>query len=409
MKQSLVVACKIGLSVFRVWLTAIIPSASERLHMCMSMYVNDLYLIPLSVLQICTLMAEGLDPAPEHGLMSSTRQNGTDGGPSLPGQQVQPMQPVTPSKSQLELGMYAKIVASGLTVKSQQRGEPNLTHDQKVEILTSLLHQKPGAFLMRFGRVLSASDLVWFDDLMPLDYEVDYRVKELRKNLAMSLKSRENIVKNRRFEYLKELMDRGSYFSEEEMRNRNPLLFEHYVGQYLSEEERQQLDGSTSSDMTLSGMILKKMELDRRSELLSEQRDVEAGQIEESDSSSSSEDEEELEEDKEDLQQNLGMNLSVDPETAGREKWMLRQEFLRAMQLRFLSGEEKDFDYSKVDSNEEYDSIETRQRDEEDDYFDKEEPVLCEESHSNDRTGMECESVGTESEPDDYMTYEPPS
>ena len=44
------------------------------------------------------------------------------------------------------------------------------------------------------------------------------------------------------------------------------------------------------------------------------------------------------------------------------------------MQLRFLSGEEREFDYSKVDNNVEYDSIEQRRIDEEEKYFDSEEP-----------------------------------
>ena len=359
-------------------------------------------------------MAEGSDPtyAQENGVLDLPRQNGTGVESSVAGQLLQPTS-ASPS-NQLELDMFAKIVATGLTVKSQQRGDPDLTREQKFEVLASLLHQRPGAFLMRFGNVLGERDLSWFDHLRPTDFEVDFRVKQLHKNLAMSSKSRENVVKNRRFQYLKELMNSSSYFSEEEMHNRNPLLYEHYIGQYLSEEERQALDGSDSSDMTLSGMIMKRMEMDRRSELLSRQQKAETGKIVDSDSSSSGEEEEEEEEeddeDKKASEENLGMKLSSDPVTAGQEKQMLREEFLKAMQLRFLTGEEKDFDYSKVDSDEQYDSIDARQRDEEDDYFDKEEPAfLRDESDSNDGTEMELGSAEMESEPEDYMTYEPPS
>ena len=344
-------------------------------------------------------------PAPTPNV---TAQNGGGDGETLSEQQKLQQTAHLPSSSVLELNMFTKVMRSGLTIKSQQRGEPDLTQEQKLEALRSLLYEKPGAFLMRFGKVLDDKDLAWFDSFsFGADFEVDFRVKELRKSLAMSSKSRENVVKNRRFEYLKELMDSSSYFSEEEMRNRNPLLYEHYIGQYLSEEERQLLDNNITSDMTLSGMILKKMELDRRSELLSRQQEVEAGQIVESDSSDSSESEDS--EDERETEENLGMKLSADPITACREKEMLKEEFLKAMQLRFLNGKERDFDYSKVDSNEKYDSIDARQRDEEDDYFDTEEPSRCEESHSNDGTGMEVESTGMDSEPDDYMTYEPPS
>lgn len=356
-------------------------------------------------------MAEASIPAastPEHNLL--TRQNGGGDGEGFVSTEQQQLQqathpPSSSAPSQLELDMFAKVMRSGLTIKSQQIGEPELTQEQKLEALRSLLYEKPGAFLMRFGKVLDDKDLAWFDRLSSTNFEVDFRVKELRNNLAMSSKSRENLVKNRRFEYLKELVGSSSYFSEEEMRNRNPLLYEHYIGQYLSEEERQRLDNDISSDMTLSGMILKKMELDRRSELLSRQQELEAGQIVESDSSDLSESEDD--EDEREPEENLGMKLSTDPVTAGREKEMLKEEFLKAMQLRFLNGEERDFDYSKVDLNEKYDSIDARQRDEEDDYFDTEEPSRCEESHSNDGTGMEVEASGVDSEPDDYMTYEP--
>ena len=350
-------------------------------------------------------------PAPTPGYDLLTRKTGGgDGETFLSAEQQQacthsPSGPVL--SQQVELDMFTKVMRSGLTIKSQQRGDPDLTQEEKFEALQTLLYEKPGAFLMRFGKVLDDKELAWFDRLSATNFEVDFRVKELRKNLAMSSKSCENVVKNRRFEYLKELMDSSSYFSEEEMRNRNPLLYEHYIGQYLSEEERQLLDNNVTSDMTLSGMILKKMELDRRSELLSQQQETEAGQIVESDSSDSSESEDT--EDEREMEENLGMKLSTDPVTAGREKEMLKEEFLKAMQLRFLNGEERDFDYSKVDSNEKYDSIDARQRDEEDDYFDTEEPSWCEESHSKNGTEMEVETTGMEPEPDDYMTYEPPS
>ena len=38
---------------------------------------------------------------------------------------------------------------------------------------------------------------------------------------------------------MKELSDKGSYFSDEEMKHRDPLLYEQMVGQYLTEEDVQ--------------------------------------------------------------------------------------------------------------------------------------------------------------------------
>ena len=71
------------------------------------------------------------------------------------------------------------------------------------------------------------------------------------------------------------------------------------------------------------------------------------------------------------------MEESGTPEVTDTERRYLKQEFLRAMQLSFLRGEEKDFDYSAVDTNENYDSVDTQQQDGEDRYFDEEEPQWC--------------------------------
>ena len=53
-----------------------------------------------------------------------------------------------------------------------------------------------------------------------------------------------------------------------------------------------------------------------------------------------------------------------------KEKLMLHEEFLSAMQDKFMQGEEEEFDYSTVDTNDEYDDLKIRERDEEERYFD---------------------------------------
>lgn len=58
-----------------------------------------------------------------------------------------------------------------------------------------------------------------------------------------------------------------------------------------------------------------------------------------------------------------------------RDKLKLRDEFLQIMKQRFLEGLDEDFDYSKVDANEEYDNLIIFGQDEEEKYFDDEEPV----------------------------------
>lgn len=41
------------------------------------------------------------------------------------------------------------------------------------------------------------------------------------------------------------------------------------------------------------------------------------------------------------------------------------------MQAKFLTGKDSDFDYSKVDTSDEYDDLKLRERDEEEAYFDQ--------------------------------------
>lgn len=307
----------------------------------------------------------------------------TNGTPSIPSQsELSPLNvtpspavpPVVTNFSDMELVMFEKIIATGCIIQSQQRGEPDLSHTEKCKVLYSILHTKPGAFLMRFGKCLDEADLMYFDGLTERDFEVGFRVKELRKKYMQSQKTAMKKVKNRRYEYLKQLMAESSYFSEEEMRERDPLLFEYYIGQFMTDDEKAKMDGNVS-DMTLSSMILKKMGLDRRAALLEYQQMTEMGQDEEFDSSSNEDDSEEDETDSN--RGTAAMLLSSDPEVAEREKSMLRQEFLATMQARFIDGKEVDFDYTKVDSDERYDSLYMREKDDQDEYFDQEEPSWC--------------------------------
>ena len=275
--------------------------------------------------------------------------------------------------SAAEMSMFQKVLASDRTIKSQQRGEPDLTEEEKTEILVDILQRTPGAFLMRFGSLLDEVDLRYFDSSE--HFEVRFWVTELRK--ALPVGSQQKVVRNRRYECLKELTESTSYFAEEEMRDRNPLSYEYYIGQYLTEEEREELE-SNKVEMSLSALILKNMEVDRRAELLKRQQKYESGQREETDSG----------EEEDERGYDGAMKLSLDPNIAAQEKHMLKQEFLRTMQLSFLSGEDREFDYSKVDSNDRYDSMDMRQQDEEEAYFDKEEPLWCgEEGETDPSTG----------------------
>lgn len=170
--------------------------------------------------------------------------------------------------------MLSRIARSDAVVKSQQRGEPDLTIDEKVCILEEVLERTPSSFLMRFGRYLAEEDLRNFEHLKG-DYEIDFRLTEV-KNIIDSKKTKTGI-RNRRYECLQRLMKDSDYFSEANMRKRSPLLYEEYIGQYLTEEEKLDRDRTEmGGDPCLSEMIMNRQEKEMNDWLLEYQRDQEA-------------------------------------------------------------------------------------------------------------------------------------
>ena len=182
--------------------------------------------------------------------------------------------------------MLYRIANSDAVVKSQQRGEPDLTVDEKVTILLGILDRSPGSFLMRFGKYLVEDDLRNFDHLEG-DYEIDFRLKEVKK--ILDTKKKNTGVRNRRFECLQRLMKDSDYFSEEQMRKRSPLLYEEYIGQYLSEEEKFERDkAEMGNDPTLSELLMSRQEKQMDDWYLEYQRDQQTSIEEENESDSDS-------------------------------------------------------------------------------------------------------------------------
>lgn len=69
-----------------------------------------------------------------------------------------------------------------------------------------------------------------------------------------------------------------------------------------------------------------------------------------------------------------GEILAEDKDDAPASKEQGLARWRRQMALRFLRGDDEDFDYGPVDNGEDYDDFEQIRRDEEDRYFDGEEP-----------------------------------
>lgn len=66
------------------------------------------------------------------------------------------------------------------------------------------------------------------------------------------------------------------------------------------------------------------------------------------------------------------------------------------MKQKFLEGQDKDFDYSKVDTSEEFDNLQVFSQDEEDKYFDEEEPEACGDGKNKEMT--------TDIDEEDYLS-----
>ena len=186
-------------------------------------------------------------------------------------------------------------------------------------------------------------------------YEVDFLLKEATKSAA----SAASVVKNRRYKAMKELIEKGEYFSMTEMKNRNPFLFNHLVGKHMSQDEREALEPSRNEVTNLSTILMNHMDrapgLNQKSSRRKEQEAEEMVWNEKQHEDYEAEENED--------------NSDVE-EIEEQEAEMFREEFISSMHQRFLEGKDKDFDYTLVDNNPQYDNVECQERDAEDRYFD---------------------------------------
>ena len=170
--------------------------------------------------------------------------------------------------------MLDRVAISDAHFRHQQRGEPDLTFDEKREIATKLLDRKPAIFLSRFGKHISSEDLAYFEPLRH-DYVIDFHAKEIEK-LHNDKKNR-TVVRNRRYEAMKKLLEAGEYFGDDAMKHRDPLLYEQMVGQYRTEEEvAAEVD---KSDLTFSSILLSHIQMQYDNVLYNRQRDIEVSRL----------------------------------------------------------------------------------------------------------------------------------
>jgi len=81
----------------------------------------------------------------------------------------------------------------------RQRDEPDMSLDERLEIVEKLLASNPGEFLAQFGSSLTEKDLLYFDTICSSDYIVHFRTAEIRQRLNdADNKFQRAVIRNRR-------------------------------------------------------------------------------------------------------------------------------------------------------------------------------------------------------------------
>lgn len=252
------------------------------------------------------------------------------------------------------------VANSKAIFKSQQKEEPELTFEEKRAIAGKLLEKSRCLFLSKFGHYIKVEHLEYFSKSQ--DYETIYHVNRLRRYFNNS--TRRIDVRNRRYEALKTLIEKGEYFSECEMMKRNPLLYEHLVGQYLTEEEKKARDSIDTKSASYVDILMETIERHKlQIRLKSEQKDEDEVR-EENDSDDDDDNSRDSVVSKtscerqnrhwgEDFNDVKDKNKDRDKKLQGnkthkissQEIKLLRQEFVTNMYQSFLDGKDSDFDY----------------------------------------------------------------
>ncbi|XP_019732895.1 coiled-coil domain-containing protein 97 isoform X2 [Hippocampus comes] len=257
------------------------------------------------------------------------------------------------------------VVASGSQVKSQQIGDAELTTEERTKELLHQYRSKPLVFLERYHKCLKPEHLSAFSHVSADPRAGHYSEVIQRQAAATTHKTR---VRNQRYAALRALQKEGLYFSEEQMRTREPLLYEQYIGQYLTDDEVLERSQESMLGDAQQGGAAPEGAAGGLSHLLLnsyQERLIQCRLQEEQDREEGAREEEEEEEDEEEaVQENTW-------EPTSEEKALLREEFISQMHQRFLDGKDTDFNYSEVDENPDYDNLDIVNRDAEEKYFDE--------------------------------------
>uniref|UniRef100_A0A0X3PY20 CCD97-like C-terminal domain-containing protein n=1 Tax=Schistocephalus solidus TaxID=70667 RepID=A0A0X3PY20_SCHSO len=278
--------------------------------------------------------------------------------------------------SPLQLMFFRLVAQDGPHFRHQTRDEPPLTDEEKIKIVSDLFLKNPGQFLARYS-----SFLVWPDDAGCFDQHLDdFTVQFYLRKAGVKFCAADNLpakpviapddnalgkkrcrIKNRRYKAMMRMKAEADedptngYFSHEQMRERDPELWEDMVGRYASAEKRRALLGHQYD--SFSGMLLSQI-------LDSEMARPPVFETDEESSESSAT-----------VDSRRVISKPKYRRTKREEERQCSEtEFSEIMHSRFLSGLDKDFDYAAVDNDESLDDDPDLNRDAEESYFDAESP-----------------------------------
>jgi len=256
--------------------------------------------------------------------------------------------------------------------------EQRLTAEQQLAEVSKNALGKMHVFLERYGALLQTEDLrALVNSPAAATAEARFWLERLLKE-PLSTAELSKRRRRRRWVWAKrEMAESTGFFSEEEMKRRDPQLFHRVVGQYIESGVKL----SAPMQGSLSGYLMQQLERECDSERVqpapagcgSSGASAGAGLPESLKRPHSPGGEADLDDDDEDLD---GMSGVSDGDSAGPggtdDAAVRRAKFLKTMRNRFVEGHERDFNYKPLDEDSDLDDVVELGRDAEERYFDDE-------------------------------------